>query len=96
MVSSVWRRSGGAFSAVLALIAVCMAMCVAAPTQALAKSYEISRVAIDATLDADGTLHVTEDRTLILTATSTAFTGGCLRETTRGGSWSLRWNRWEW
>ena len=63
MVSSVWRRSGGAFSAVLALIAVCMAMCVAAPTQALAKSYEISRVAIDATLDADGTLHVTEDRT---------------------------------
>ena len=63
MVSSVRRRCWGIFSAVLAVIAVCMAVCVAAPTAALAKSYEISRVVIDATLDADGTLHVTEDRT---------------------------------
>lgn len=63
MESCIRRRSWGVFSAVLAVIALCAAVVVAAPRTALAKSYEISRVVIDATLDADGTLHVTEDRT---------------------------------
>lgn len=63
MVEHVRRRHPGALQLLLAVVAVTFAAWLAAPVPALAKSYEIPRVAIDATLQPDGTLVVTEDRT---------------------------------
>ncbi|MEY8437615.1 DUF2207 domain-containing protein [Atopobiaceae bacterium 24-176] len=57
------RRRPGDLTLLLAVVAVTFAAWLAAPAPALAKSYEIPRVDIDATLQPDGTLVVTEDRT---------------------------------
>lgn len=63
MVEHARRRPLGALPLLLAVVAVTLAAWLAAPSSALAKSYEIPRVDIDATLQPDGTLVVTEDRT---------------------------------
>lgn len=63
MVEHVRRRRLGALPLLLAVVAVTLAAWLAAPVSALAKSYEIPHVDIDATLQPDGTLVVTEDRT---------------------------------
>lgn len=57
--------SQGLLAARALLLALVLLMGVIAPTRALAddRSYEITKVDIDATLDGDGTLHVVETRT---------------------------------
>lgn len=57
------RRRPGDLTLILAVVAVLFAAWLAVPASASAKSYEIPRVNIDATLQPDGTLVVTEDRT---------------------------------
>ncbi|MEE8716100.1 MAG: DUF2207 domain-containing protein [Coriobacteriales bacterium] len=57
------RRALPAFAWALVLIACALAVALAMPSRALAKSYEMTNVDIDATVAADGTLSVSEART---------------------------------
>lgn len=63
MVSQRFRVRCGALVMALVVAVACLVAGFVAPRSALAKSYEISRVVMDVTLEPNGTLRVVEDRT---------------------------------
>ncbi len=57
------RKTARRLSAAIAVLAIALAAALAITTPALAREYEITNVDIDATISADGTLSVVEERT---------------------------------
>ena len=63
------RRGSTLLARAAAVLALVLLVLVLAPSQALAKSYEMTQVDIDATVNTDGSLTVVEDRTFDFSGT---------------------------